>query len=193
MKLDDLNHGVSPHTSQKQIVANRSNALRSTRPKTATGKALVARNSVAHGIYALSPVIEALESKRSWTRYRAEMWDSLAPSGIGGHLGMASDRLRMLLPPDCPPELKDAIRQHRSALLELLRLDFLVVRSDTLNATVFWTPDEATKESLAAAGADLGSIYTASELEHLVHQRITTSELSLIHAAKQRFGGKLTP
>jgi len=116
----------------------------------------------------------------------------LAVAEIGGQLGPADDRLRMLLPADCPPELKGAIRQHKSALLELLRLDFLVVRSDTLNATVFWTPDEATKESLAAAGADLGSIYTASELEQLVHRPVTTNELPLIHAAKQRFKGKVT-
>ncbi|MBU6400755.1 MAG: hypothetical protein KGS61_10580 [Verrucomicrobia bacterium] len=87
--------------------------------------------------------------------------------------------------------MKEAIRQHKSALLELLRLNFLAVRSDTLNATVFWTPDEATKESLAAAGADLGSIYTASELEQLVHRRVTANELPLIHAARQRFGGKV--
>ena len=64
---------------------------------------------------------------------------------IGGRLGSADDKLRMLLPADCPPELKEAIRQHKSGLLELLRLNFLVVRSETLNTTVFWTPDEATK------------------------------------------------
>ena len=116
----------------------------------------------------------------------------LAVAGIGGRLGVADYRLRMLLPADCPPELKDAIRQHKSALLELLRLQFLVVRSDTLNATVFWTSDEATKESLAGAGADSGSIYTASELEQLVHRRVTVRELPLLHAAKKRFNGKLT-
>jgi hypothetical protein len=116
----------------------------------------------------------------------------LAVAGIGGRLGVADDRLRMLLPADCPPELKGAIRQHKSALLELLRLDFLVVRSDTLDATVFWTPDEASKEALAAAGAEQGSIYTASELEQLVRRRVTVGELPLLHAAKKRFNGKLT-
>lgn len=115
----------------------------------------------------------------------------VAVAGVGGRLGIADDRLRMLLPADCPPELKGAIRQHKSTLLELLRLVFLVVRSDTLNATVFWTPDEATKASLAAAGADLGSIYTASELEQLVNRRVTVGDLPLIHAAKKRFKGKL--
>ena len=116
----------------------------------------------------------------------------LAVAGVGGRLGAADDRLRTLLPSDCPPELKNAIRQHKFALLELLRLDFLVVRSDALNATVFWTSDEATKESLVGAGADSGSIYTASELEQLVRRRITIGELPLLHAAKKRFNGKLT-
>jgi len=32
----------------------------------------------------------------------------------------AGDKLRMLLPADCPPELKDAIREQKFALLELL-------------------------------------------------------------------------
>jgi hypothetical protein len=116
----------------------------------------------------------------------------MAVADLGGKLGIAGERLQMLLPADCPPELKDAIRRHKPALLELLRLNFLVVQSDTLNATVFWTPDERTKESLAASGADLGSIYTASELEQLVNHRVTVAELPLIHAAKKRFNGKLT-
>ena len=115
----------------------------------------------------------------------------LAVDGGGGKLGIMGDKLRMLLPADCPPELKEAIRQHKPGLLELLRLNFLVVRSDTLNATVFWTPDQATKESLAVAGADPGSIYTASELEQLVGRRVTVGELPLLHAAKRRFSGKV--
>ncbi len=116
----------------------------------------------------------------------------LAVAGSGGNLGIMGDKLRMLLPADCPPELKEVIRQHKPALLELLRLNFLIVRSETLNATLFWTPDEATKESLATAGADPGNIYTTSELEQLVHRRVTVEELPLIHAAKKRFSGKLT-
>jgi hypothetical protein len=116
----------------------------------------------------------------------------LAVADIGGQLGIVGDRLRMLLPADCPSELKDTIRRHKPALIELLRLNFLVVHSDTINTTVFWTPDQTTKESIAAAGANLGSIYTASELEQLVHHRVTAEELPLFHAAKMGFNGKLT-
>jgi hypothetical protein len=110
---------------------------------------------------------------------------------IGGKLGITDDRLRTLLPGDCPQELKSAIRQHKVALLELLRLNFWVVQADTLNAMVLWTFNEATKEALVAAGGDLGSIYTIRELEQLVHRQVTCNELPLIHAAKQRFRGKV--
>ena len=59
----------------------------------------------------------------------------LAVDVAGGKLGFAGDKLRMLLPADCLPELKDAIRQHKPGLVSLLRLNFLVVRSDTLERT----------------------------------------------------------
>ena len=54
----------------------------STGPKSAAGKALVRLNSVAHGIYSVSPVIEELESRRSWSAYRCAMLDNLAPVGM---------------------------------------------------------------------------------------------------------------
>jgi hypothetical protein len=117
----------------------------------------------------------------------------LAIVAIGGRLDSVGDgRLRMLLPPDCPTELKNASRQHKAALLEWLRLNFLVILSEALHATLLWTPDEATKEPLAAAGADLGSIYTAPELGQSVHRRVATGGLPLLHAAKRRCNGKLT-
>jgi len=70
------------NTNEKQLAANRTNAKKSTGPKTAAGKALVAMNSVAHGIYSISPVVEEMESKRSWTAYRFAMLDCLAPVGM---------------------------------------------------------------------------------------------------------------
>jgi hypothetical protein len=82
MNANDPNNATSANTSEKQIVANRTNALKSTGPKTPTGKALVSLNSIAHGIYSVSPVIEEVESKRSWTAYRFAMLDGLAPVGM---------------------------------------------------------------------------------------------------------------
>jgi hypothetical protein len=68
--------------NEKQLVANRANAKKSTGPKTQAGKAIVALNSIAHGIYCISPVIEGSESKRGWTAYRFAMLDNLAPIGM---------------------------------------------------------------------------------------------------------------
>jgi len=117
----------------------------------------------------------------------------VAVADIGGNLSIAHDKLRMLLPADCPPELKDLIRQHKPALLDLMRLTFLVVRSGVLNCSVFFVPDDTTKDSLIAAGVEPGSIYTRSELAVLVKRRVSADELRLIHKAKQRFDGTVTP
>jgi hypothetical protein len=117
----------------------------------------------------------------------------LAVACIEGRLSAVGDKLRVLLPADCSPELKEAIRQHKRAILSLMKLSFLIVRSDVLNSMVIFVPAEATKELLVAAGAEPGSIYTRGELEILVRSRITPTELLLIHAAKQHFAGTVTP
>jgi hypothetical protein len=44
----------------------------------------------------------------------------LAVNHEGGRLEPAGDKLRVLLPADCAPELRDAIRQHKGELLGLL-------------------------------------------------------------------------
>src|SRR5262245_8414584 len=80
--LNNSENGAAVRCSAKQQAANQANAKKSTGPKTAAGKALVGLNSIAHGIYSVSPGIEELESKRSWTAYRFAMLDSLAPVGM---------------------------------------------------------------------------------------------------------------
>lgn len=115
----------------------------------------------------------------------------LRVTAIDGRLGLAGDKLRTLLPGDCPSDRKNAIRQHRLALLELLQLTFVVVQSGALDAIVFFVPDESTKGSLVTAGADQGSIYTSAELQELVHCRVTADELLLIHSAKHQFNGNV--
>jgi hypothetical protein len=117
----------------------------------------------------------------------------VAVAGIGGQLAIRNCGLVMRLPRDCSPELKVAIRQHKAELLVLLTLDFLIVRSDALNATILWCPEGRTKEALIAAGADGGSIYTPDELGALVNRRITASELPMIHQAKSVFDGRIKP
>jgi hypothetical protein len=108
-----------------------------------------------------------------------------------GRLSVAGDKLRLLLPADRVPDLKDDVQRHKPALLNLMRLSFLIVQSCALDAMVLFVPDETTKESLVSAGAEPGSIYTTAELRSLVQRRVTAKELRLIHAAKQRFNGKV--
>jgi hypothetical protein len=43
-----------------------------------------------------------------------------AVTQVGGRLEPAGDKLRVLLPVDCSPALKDIIRQHKGELLDLL-------------------------------------------------------------------------
>jgi hypothetical protein len=116
----------------------------------------------------------------------------LAVAEVGGQLSVADAGLRTLLPADCALELKREIRQHKPSLLNLMKLSFLIVRSEILDATVLFVPDETTKESLVADGADAAAVYTMAELNALVRRQITPEELRLIHAAKQQFNGKVT-
>jgi hypothetical protein len=77
-------------------------------------------------------------------------------------------------------------------LIELPRLNFVVVRSYGLKRFVFWALDQATREALVGLGAGPGRIYTAAELSELVNRRVTAEELPLIHAAQQRLNGRVT-
>jgi len=71
-------------TTEKQVKANKENALVSTGPVTAKGKALVSRNAVKHGIFAKDIIIVTGDGKEDERQYR-ELMDglvaSLNPSG----------------------------------------------------------------------------------------------------------------
>jgi hypothetical protein len=56
----------------KQLAANRRNAAKSTGPKTAEGKAIVARNAMTHGLRAEHVLIEG-ESEEEFERFREAM------------------------------------------------------------------------------------------------------------------------
>jgi hypothetical protein len=66
-----------------QLLANRTNALASTGPRTADGKAVAARNATRHGCFAAVPVIANLgESQGDWDAHRAGIVDALGPVGL---------------------------------------------------------------------------------------------------------------
>ena len=67
-------------TSEKQIDANRSNALKSTGPKTPEGKAKVAQNAVKHGLLAEHILIRD-ENREDYEAFRDTLADNLQPEG----------------------------------------------------------------------------------------------------------------
>lgn len=72
--------------TEKQIQANRQNALESTGPRTDVGKAAASLNAVKLGIYALSPVVNGLEKAAEWEEFRAGIVADLAPVGAFEHV-----------------------------------------------------------------------------------------------------------
>ena len=67
-------------SSEKQIMANRRNSLRSTGPKTARGKSKASRNALKHGIFS-KWVLLSSESAREFNQLRKEVMKELAPEG----------------------------------------------------------------------------------------------------------------
>ncbi|MCX5645015.1 MAG: hypothetical protein NTZ17_10080 [Phycisphaerae bacterium] len=67
-------------TSVAQVSANRSNAQKSTGPRTPEGKAVVAQNAVRHGLLAQEVVIKG-EDPGEFELYRDQMLEELAPAG----------------------------------------------------------------------------------------------------------------
>jgi hypothetical protein len=66
--------------TQAQILANRSNARKSTGPRTAEGKAVVAQNAVKHGLCGRDTIIVG-EDPGEFESYRARMLAELDPVG----------------------------------------------------------------------------------------------------------------
>jgi hypothetical protein len=61
-----------------QIAANRRNALKSTGPRTAAGKAVSCRNALRHGMTARATVVLG-EDPQDFQRFRSELTAALAP------------------------------------------------------------------------------------------------------------------
>jgi hypothetical protein len=63
-----------------QVRANRSNAQKSTGPRTAEGKAAVAENAVKHGLLARAAVLQG-EDWEEFTEFRENLLEELSPDG----------------------------------------------------------------------------------------------------------------
>ena len=89
----------------------------------------------------------------------------------GGRLEPAGDKLRMLLPADCSPDLKDAIRQQKSELLVLLEAQAADLPTDCAS----WLP--VARQVLAGEfdGADRSTL-----------ESLTIGLRSVVHPVCQR-------
>ncbi|MFC1637217.1 hypothetical protein ACFL5Z_20555, partial [Planctomycetota bacterium] len=67
-------------TTQSQIAANRRNAKKSTGPRTAEGRAAVAKNATKHGLFACQNVVIS-ENQADFDAFRDDMLAELAPVG----------------------------------------------------------------------------------------------------------------
>ena len=66
--------------SEKQLLANRQNALCSTGPRTVAGKSIASQNAIRHGLRAEHAVIPG-EDLEEFDQFRQLMLDDLAPAG----------------------------------------------------------------------------------------------------------------
>jgi len=67
-------------STKAQVKANRKNSKKSTGPKTAAGKAKVAKNAIKHGLFAEEAVIKG-EDPEEFEDFREELIKELAPAG----------------------------------------------------------------------------------------------------------------
>jgi hypothetical protein len=67
--------------TEKQILANRANAKKSTGPRTAAGRAKSSRNALRHGAFARTPVLDG-ESLSRFTELFAEIKHLVKPRNI---------------------------------------------------------------------------------------------------------------
>src|SRR5690349_227164 len=86
--------------SEKKLAANRANAQRSTGPRTAEGKAAVARNLLAHALVARSGGLLPKDDERAFMRFAVSMLDELRPAGpmqdeLAGDVVLLSWKLRL--------------------------------------------------------------------------------------------------
>ena len=112
-------------------------------------------------------------------------------------LGFEPPNTLTVEPPErCPKDFPPILKAHKTLLLALVKLPFVMVCSKALEETVFFCQDEQTKAALEEAGADSFSIYTKAELQVLCEQNriapLSHAELRKLHDIKRTFNARIT-
>lgn len=108
----------------------------------------------------------------------------------GGHLILKDGKLQLASPPSSDPSLITCAREVKPQLLELLSLEFLMVRSDVLGAVAFWVQDEATRKALIRHGADPATVWTRDELAQVCGKRPSPHDLRAMVTARWKAGAE---
>ena len=108
----------------------------------------------------------------------------------------APDRLTYQPIEKCPLDFVETLKTYKGRLLNLLRLPFVMVFSETLGETIFFCADEATRAALIEAGAEEWSIYTGTNCGSLCEQNrvapLSPAELRKVHEIKRTFSGRIS-
>lgn len=121
--------------SERQIQANRRNALRSTGPKTTRGKRAVSRNAITHGLLAREVVITAGDGEERLKEFRAlveSLYEHYEP--VGPVEGMFVERIAV-----CWWKLGRAVRAENGEIrkrLDTLKIDRALRKSNQANLDV---------------------------------------------------------
>jgi hypothetical protein len=67
--------------SEKQLIANRNNCLKSTGPRTSGGKYVVSQNAIRHGLRSGRVIVKG-ENSAEYEQFRNDTLDHLAPEGL---------------------------------------------------------------------------------------------------------------
>ena len=108
----------------------------------------------------------------------------------------APDRLTYQPIENCPLDFVETLKTYKGRLLNLLRLPFVMVFSETLGETIFFCADDDTRTALVQAGAEEWAIYTKDEVCLLVAQNrakpFLPDELCKLHEIKRTFNWRIT-
>ncbi len=67
-------------TTPEKVVANQSNSLKSTGPRTPEGKAVASRNALRHGLLSRETVLPC-EKREDLESFRSRLWETVQPAG----------------------------------------------------------------------------------------------------------------
>jgi hypothetical protein len=115
----------------------------------------------------------------------------------GARLSINGDKLHVEPINRLTPAFVETLRDHKTQLLALLALPFVLVDSEAVGELLFFCEDDQTRTALIEAGAqDDDVIYTRDELQILIeHNRarpFVPNELIALHDAKKVFSAKVT-